>query len=107
MHKINAHSLYYVFALQQKKSDSTDHPPPLPPPLAPNAEVNERAPPSLPTQTSDGEGEFEGLVFAPSSSENGNETKPRRPVPTPRAHVYEEIPNNIKKVKKVITPLII
>lgn len=70
----------FVF-LQKKKPDSeivSSPPPPLPPPIAPDDIPN---------------GDMTRLILV---LQNGSGTEVgKRPVPIPRAHVYEVVPNNI------------
>lgn len=97
--------------VQAKKSDSSPpHPPPLPPPIAPGDIPKQNGtdldlPPPLPPPIAPGDipkqngteaAELKGLVLVPHI---GNGMKARRPVPLPRAHVYELVPDGIRMVR--------
>ena len=67
-------------------------PPPLPPPLAP-----EDVPQNEPDNA------LNGLVLIPKEDDS---SRPRRPVPLPRAHVYEVVPSDlIVQVSQSSSPL--
>ena len=72
-------------------------PPPLPPPLTPGTGGNE-----VPKQNGIEDEEQKGLVLVPRSE---NE-RPRRPIPLPRTHVYEVVPDDMRLVRSVLCSLV-